>query len=187
VRGEGGRKGDVVVAIDACAGPARGRIVFEAKNSQLSRNRALAELDEALETRGADFAIFVVPSEDKLPARTRPLREFNGDKMFVVYDDEDDTRLALEVAYALARARVLMNRGEEEAVDAVAVRAETERALGAMEDVRRIKVQLTNASGGIEEARKIVDSMAANVRGHLAAIQHLLAAAGATAAAAGDG
>jgi hypothetical protein len=187
VRGEGGRKGDVVVAIDACAGPARGRIVFEAKNSQLSRNRALAELDEALETRGADFAIFVVPSEDKLPARTRPLREFNGDKMFVVYDDEDDTRLALEVAYALARARVLMNRGEEESVDAAAVRAETERALGAMEDVRRIKVQLTNASGGIEEARKIVDSMAANVRGHLAAIQHLLAAAGATAAAAGDG
>ena len=181
LRGEGGRKGDVVVAIDACAGPARGRIVFEAKNSQLSRNRALAELDEALETRGADFAIFVVPSEDKLPARTRPLREFNGDKMFVVYDDEDDTRLALEVAYALARARVLMNRGEEESVDAVAVRAETERALGAMEDVRRIKVQLTNASGGIEEARKIVDAMAANVRGHLAAIQHLLAAAGAVA------
>ena len=186
VRGEGGRKGDVVVAIDACAGPARGRIVFEAKNSQLSRNRALAELDEALETRGADFAIFVVPSEDKLPARTRPLREFNGDKMFVVFDDEGDTRLALEVAYALARARVLMNRGEEESVDAVAVRAETERALGAMEDVRRIKVQLTNASGGIEEARKIVDAMAANVRGHLAAIQHLLAAAGATAAPAGD-
>ena len=28
LRGEGGRKGDVVVAIDACAGPARGRIVF---------------------------------------------------------------------------------------------------------------------------------------------------------------
>ena len=97
VRGEGGRKGDVVVAIDACAGPARRRIVFEAKNSQLSRNRALAELDAALKTRGADFAIFVVPSEDKLPARTRPLREFNGDKMFVVYDAEDDARLALEV------------------------------------------------------------------------------------------
>ncbi|HEV7883775.1 MAG TPA: hypothetical protein VGO81_09400, partial [Solirubrobacteraceae bacterium] len=34
VRGEGGRKGDIVVAIDACSGPARGKIVFEAKNSQ---------------------------------------------------------------------------------------------------------------------------------------------------------
>jgi hypothetical protein len=179
VRGEGGRKGDVVVAIDACAGPARGRIVFEAKNSQLSRNRALAELDEALETRGADFAIFVVPSEDKLPARTRPLREFNGDKMFVVYDAGDDARLALEVAYALARARVLMNRGEDEAVDPAAVRAEVERALGAMEDVRRIKTQLTNASGSIEESRRILDSMAGGVRGHLTAIGQLLAAAGA--------
>ena len=174
VRGEGGRKGDVVVAIDACAGPARGRIVFEAKNSQLSRNRALAELDEALETRGADFAIFVVPSEDKLPARTRPLREFNGDKMFVVYDAEEDGRLALEVAYALARARVLMNRGALEAVDPAAVRAEVERALGAMEDVRRIKTQLTNASGGINAARDILDAMAAGVRGHLAEIEGLL-------------
>ncbi len=181
VRGEGGRKGDVVVAIDACAGPARGRIVFEAKNSQLSRNRALAELDEALETRGADFAIFVVPSEDKLPARTRPLREFNGDKMFVVYDAEEDSRLALEVAYALARARVLMNRGGVEAVDPAAVRVEVERALGAMEDVRRIKTQLTNASSGIEAAREIVDSMALTVRGHLTDIEQLLRAAGAPA------
>ncbi len=179
MRGEGGRKGDVVVAIDACAGPARGRIVFEAKNSQLSRNRALAELDAALETRGADFAIFVVPSEDKLPARTRPLREFNGDKMFVVYDAEDDARLALEVAYALARARVLMNRGEDESVDPAAVRAEVERAIGAMEDVRRIKSQLTNASGGIEAARQILDAMANDVRSHLVAIEQLLAAAGA--------
>ena len=177
VRGEGGRKGDIVVAIDACAGPARGRIVFEAKNSQLSRNRALAELDEALETRGADFAIFVVPSEDKLPARTRPLREFNGDKMFVVYDAGEDARLALEVAYALARARVLMSRGEAESIDPVAVRCEVERALGAMEDVRRIKTQLTNASGGIEAARAILDAMAAGVRGHLTEIEQLLAAA----------
>jgi hypothetical protein len=179
VRGEGGRKGDVVVAIDGCAGPARGRIVFEAKNSQLSRNRALAELDEALETRGADFAIFVVPSEDKLPARTRPLREFNGDKMFVVYDAEDDARLALEVAYGLARARVLMNRGDDESIDPAAVRAEVERALGAMENVRRIKAQLTNASGSIDESRRILDSMASDVRSHLTAIEQLLVAASA--------
>ena len=47
-RGVGGRKGDVVVAIDACAGPARGRIVFEAKSAKLSKNVAMAELSEAL-------------------------------------------------------------------------------------------------------------------------------------------
>ena len=36
--------------------------------------------------RDADYGIFVVPSEDKLPARTSELREFNGDKLFVVFD-----------------------------------------------------------------------------------------------------
>src|SRR5919107_281911 len=110
LRGEGGRKGDIVVAVDACSGAARGKIVFEAKNSQLSKNRALAELDGALETRAADYAVLVVPSEGRLPARTHPLRELNGDKLFVTYDPEDGSTLALEVGYALARARVLMAR-----------------------------------------------------------------------------
>jgi hypothetical protein len=101
--------------------------------------------------------------------------------MFVVYDAEEDARLALEVAYALARARVLMNRGDDETVDPAAVRAEVERALGAMEDVRRIKTQLTNASGGIDAARQILDAMASDVRSHLTAIEQLLAVASAAA------
>jgi AraC-like DNA-binding protein len=128
VRGEGGKKGDVVVAIEACAGPARGKVVFEAKNKKLSRNEALAELDGALETRGADYAVLVVPGEAKLPARTHPLREFNGDKLFVTFDPEDGSTLALEVAYGLARARVLMARAAGGGIDAAALGAELERA-----------------------------------------------------------
>ena len=174
LRGEGGRKGDVVVAIDACGGPPRGRIVFEAKNSRMTKNGALAELDAALATRTADYAVLVVPSDDKLPARTRPLREFNGDKLFVAYDPDDGSRLALEVAYGLARARVLMARGVADDLDADALRAEIERALAATEDVRRIKSQLTNATTGIEEARRILDAMAATVRGHLDQLASLL-------------
>ena len=180
VRGEGGKKGDFVVAIDACAGPARGKIVFEAKNSRLSRNEALAELDAALETRTADYAVLVVSGDDKLPARTHPLREYNGDKLFVTFDPEDGSTLALEVAYGLARARVLMARAAGGGIDEGALRVEVERAQGAMEDVRRIKSQLTNATSGIEEARRIVDAMATTVRGHLTAIERLLAEAGAT-------
>jgi hypothetical protein len=176
LRGEGGKKGDVVVALDACAGPARGRIVFEAKNKRLSKNEAVAELDAALAGRAADYAVLVVPTEDKLPARTHPLRELNGDKLLVVYDPEEGSRLSLEVAYALARARVLMARGEAAGLDPDALRSELERARQAMEDVRRIKSQLTNAAGGIEEARRILDAMAGTVRGHLAQIETLLAA-----------
>ena len=178
VRGEGGRKGDVIVAIDACAGPARGKIVFEAKSSKLSRNEALAELDGAMETRAADYGVLVVSSEGKLPARAHPLREFNGDKLFVTFDPEEGSTLALEVAYGLARARVLMARAASGGIDTAALQAEVERAQGAMEDVRRIKSQLTNATTGIEEARRIVDAMAANVRSHLATIEVLLAEAG---------
>lgn len=176
VRGEGGRKGDVVVAIDACAGPPRGRIVFEAKDRKLSKNAAIDELDGALQTRAADFAVLVVPSEDELPARTHPLREYSGDKLFVVYDPDDGSRLALEVAYGLARARVLMAREAAGGFDAAAARAEVERAVQGMEDVRRIKSQLTNASNGIEQARAILDAMAAGVREHLAQLDALLTA-----------
>jgi Uncharacterized protein conserved in bacteria (DUF2130) len=177
VRGEGGRKGDIVVAIDACSGPARGKIVFEAKHRKLSKNEALAELDGALETRAADYAVLVVPSEGRLPARTHPLHEYNGDKLFVTFDPEDGSTLALEVAYGLARARVLMARADDGGIDAMALQVEVERAQGAMEDVRRIKSQLTNATSGIETARKILDAMATGVRAHLAAIEALLAGA----------
>jgi hypothetical protein len=174
LKGVGGKRGDVVVAIDACAGPARGRIVFEAKMSKLPKKQALAQLDEAMTARDADYGVFVVASEDQLPARTHALREFNGDKLFVVYDPEEGSRLALEVAYALARARILMARGSAAGIDDAAVRGEVERALGAMEDVRRVKSQLTQATTSIGTATSILDTMAAGVRAHLAQIGALL-------------
>jgi hypothetical protein len=175
--GVGGRKGDVLVGIDGCNGPPRGRIVFEAKNAQVPKKRALAELDEAMAQRDAAYAVWVVPSEDQLPARTQALREVNGDKLFVVYDPEEGSRLSLDVAYSLARARVLMARGDADELDASALRAEVERALGAMEDVRRIKQQLTHAANGIEGARAVLEELDRRVRLHLGQIDALLAPA----------
>jgi hypothetical protein len=175
--GAAGKKGDVLVSIEASSGPCRGRIVFEAKDKKsLSRNDALAYLDASLHGRDADYAVLVVPS-DRLPARTWPLREFNGDKLFVTYDPDHESPLALEVAYGLARARVLMRRGEAGGVDTDALRAEIERAQQAMEDVRRIKSQLTGATNGIAEARSILETMAEGVRAHLTRIEALVAAA----------
>jgi hypothetical protein len=177
VRGEGGKKGDVVVAVDAGSGPARGRIVLEAKDRQLSKNAALAELDGCLETRNADYAVLVVPSEAELPARTFANHEFNANKVFCVYDPEDGSTLSLEVAYTLARARVLMARDDAAGLDAAGLRTEVERAVQALEDVRRIKSQLTNATTGIENARQIVEAMAGTVRSHLAQANALIDAA----------
>jgi hypothetical protein len=175
--GAAGKKGDILVSIDACSGPPRGRIIFEAKDERsLSKNRALAYLDQSLAGRDADYAVLVVPG-DRLPARTQSLLEFNGDKLFVAFDPEEGSTLSLEVAYGLARARVLMRRGEAAGLDADAVRSELERAQQAMEDVRRIKSQLTGATNGIEEARKLLDAMAVSVRARLEQIDALLGAA----------
>ena len=69
LQGVGGRKGDVLVAIDGCSGSPRGRIVFEAKNARVAKKVALAELDEAMAQRDASYAVWVVPAEEQLPAR----------------------------------------------------------------------------------------------------------------------
>ena len=172
-----GKTGDVVVGIDGCSGPVRGRIVFEAKNSQLTRPKALRELDDALAERNADFAVLVVPAEEKVPARMAPLREYNGDKLIVTFDPEEGSRLALEVAYALARARVLMAHGDGEGLDAGALRDAIDRALTSMEDVRKIKLQLTGATNSVEGARSILDEMAGRVRELLEEMRGALAAA----------
>ena len=107
-RGEDGRRGRGDRRV---CGPARGRMVFEAKDRKLSTPKALAELDRALADRDADFAVLVVPTESEIPARLQPLREYNGDKLVVALDPDEPTGVALELGYRLARARVLMGRG----------------------------------------------------------------------------
>ncbi|HEY5197165.1 MAG TPA: hypothetical protein VIJ51_09085 [Solirubrobacteraceae bacterium] len=177
------RTGDIVVGVGAACGPARGRIVFEAKSSRLSQPKALEELDRALRVRSADYAILVVPSEADVPARMTPLREYNGDKLVVALDPPppgelpgSGAQLALQVGYSLARARVLMARTGEatERVDFAAVKETCERAVAAMEEVRRIKQQLTGARTQIDKAGEIVEAMASRVRAHIAEIDGLI-------------
>jgi hypothetical protein len=175
-RGATGRVGDVVVALDACNGPARGSIVFEVKTGKLSKPDALRELDRAKEDRSADFAVLVVPNEAKVPARMRQLREYNGDKLIVAFDPDAEGTIALEVAYSLARARVLMSRSETEGVDAKGVRDSVERALNAMERVRAVKNTLTGAQTQIGKAKDVIDDMAEQVREHLRTVDQLVLA-----------
>jgi hypothetical protein len=168
-----GKVGDIVVAIDACNGPARGRIVIEAKDSRLSKPKALEELDRAIAERSADFAVLVVPTDEELPAKLEPLREYNGDKMVVALDP-DAGSLPLEYAYRIARARVLMKRSDADGIDAEAVRAAGERALAALSDERKIKNQLTGAKTGIDKAYALVEEMSARVRALLQEIDALV-------------
>jgi hypothetical protein len=172
-----GRKGDVVSDIGACTGPARGRIVFEAKDSRISKPEAIRQLDGALVDRSADFAVLVVPSDDEVPAKMRSLREYNGDKLVVVWNPESGSDVSLELAYSLARARVLMAKADSDGIDAAAVHDTVERALQAMEEVRKVKSSLTGAKTQIDRAGALVDAMSDRVRDHLRAIDELVLAA----------
>ena len=173
----GGKRGDVVISVDAATGPARGRIVIEAKDRRISRKKSLEELAEGLDQRSAQFGVWVVPSEEELPAGVRDLREVDGDKLYVVFDPEDGARVGLEVAYKLARARVLLTRDEVEGLDPALVAERVELARRAMEDVRRIKQQLTGATTAISSAREVLDEMAAGVRARLGEIDDAVAEA----------
>jgi hypothetical protein len=146
--------------------------VFEAKNSRLSRPEAVRQLDDARRERNADYAVLVVPSDAHVPARMHPLREYNGDKLIVSFDPEEGP-LALQVGYALARARVLMARGGGEGVDAAAVADAADRAVAELEEVRRIRQQLTGAKTQIDKASEIVGTMSDRVREQLQEIAAL--------------
>ena len=178
VKGGTGKTGDVVVAIEGCTGPARGRVVFEAKASRLSKPKAVEELDRARAERQADFAVLVVPDEERIPAKMHQLREYGGDKLIACFDPDEGSTLSLEVAYSLARARVLMARGEADGIDASAIREAIERATGAMSDVLRVKQQLTGAQTSIKKGADILDALATAVRAQLTHVELLLAAAG---------
>jgi hypothetical protein len=104
------------------------------------------------------------------------LREYGGDKLVVCFDPTEGSTLALEVAYSLARARVLMARGEAEGIDPAAIREAVERAIGAMGEVLRIKQQLTGAKTSIDKGSEILDAMATAVRAQLTQVELVLAA-----------
>src|SRR5829696_4104546 len=178
VKGTTRKTGDVVVALEGCTGPARGRIVFEAKASRLSKPKAVEELDRARTERNADYAVLVVPDEERIPAKMHQLREYGGDKLIACFDPEDGSTLSVEVAYSLARARVLMARGEADGIDSSAIREAIERATGAMGDVLRVKQQLTGAQTSIKKGADILDALATAVRAQLTHVELLLAAAG---------
>jgi hypothetical protein len=173
-----GKVGDIVVAIDGCNGPPRGRIVVEAKDRRLSSPRALGELDRAMAERSADFAVLVVPTDDEVPAKLEPLREYNGDKLIVALDPESGT-LPLELGYRLARARALMKRSDAEGIDAGALRDTVERALAALAEERKVKNHLTGAKTNIDKAYELVELLAGRVRGHLQEIDVLVRPPGA--------
>ncbi|HEX6115728.1 MAG TPA: hypothetical protein VFY99_01420 [Solirubrobacterales bacterium] len=173
----GGKKGDVVVELGAANGNVAGKVVFEVKDKKLSRNDAWAELNGALAQRGAAFAVLVVAGEERVPARTETLHEYEGNKLIVAVDRDEPDDIALEIAYRYARCRVLLAREGELEVDAAGVRAAAEEAQSALKKAHSIKLALTGATDSVARAREGLEEMLTEVRDPLVRIESLIDAA----------
>src|SRR5918992_1859704 len=132
----GSKKGDALVEIGAADGPATGRIVFEVKDSRLTKPKAWAELNGALEARSAAFAVLVVAGEQSVPPGPHELQEYEGNKMIVAVDPERHDDRSLELAYRYARCRTLLARENELSMDAAGVRDAAAAAPGGPADAR---------------------------------------------------
>lgn len=172
----GGRKGDSLVEVGGATKELPlGRIVFEAKDKELSKTVAWKELDEAMTARSADFAVMVCAGSDRLPGRTDELVEYEGNKLFVAVDREDPSGLSLEVAYRLAVARVVMAKESSLTLDAPAVRDAVSEARRALDQVSTVKSHITHSRNAAEKAYQAVGDLGEQVRAQLDLVDDLVA------------
>lgn len=175
--GAGGKKGDIVIEVDAASGPALARIVLELKDQKLTKNKAWELLDSCLVEREADFALLVVGSEDKLPAGRDELHEYQGNKMIVVLDREQPDERGLFLAYCHARLRCLVAGEKELQLDATGVRAAADEAFTALKTAQAIRNSLTKAEKGVSGARDGLDVMVDRVESSLRRVESLITSA----------
>jgi hypothetical protein len=173
----GGKKGDTLVEVGACAGVSQGRIVFEAKDKQLSKTKAWAELNGAMEARAASFAVLVVAGDENVPAGREQLTEYEGNKLIVAVDRDEPGGLTLGVAYRLAAARMAMTREADLTVDAPAVRDAAAEAVTVLKQAQAIKSALTGIKNQSERARGGLETMVESVEAKLLQIDALVAEA----------
>lgn len=171
----GGKRGDIVVEIDAASGAAKGRFVIEVKDERLSKNKAWEVLNESMAQRDAAFGLLVVAESERVPAGREPLHEYEGNKMIVTVERSGAT-IPLDCAYRYVRMRCLMAREKSLVVDAAGVRAAAEEAGSALRDAQRIRSALTGAGNSVEQAREALESMVERVSVQLDRVETLIEA-----------
>jgi hypothetical protein len=153
----GTKKGDKTIT------PRRGcMIVTEEKcTSRITESRARALLDEAKANRGADLAMMIVESEEKVPG-SQPYYLIDDDKVIVVAD-----RLALRLVYSLFRARAIeVNRAKSQVTIEQAsevlnrLRSLVEEIGGAVSRFRLLRIEHGKARKAIDQASTYTDEIA---------------------------
>lgn len=170
------KKGDFVLALNPQL--TRGlelRVVVEAKNRPMPRQRFMSELADAKVNRGAVVAVAVFAPE-VAPSGIAPL-QIVGNDVWCVLDPEGDDATALEAAVRLARVLALNSLRDatvqldvHEVQDALAdITAEIQR-------VQSMKAKLTSIGTVAKEVSTALDDMRTGVQRHLRRVEEQLRA-----------
>jgi hypothetical protein len=162
-----GKVGDVLIRVNPRdIGNMDRNIVVEAKNRSIAlsgKNSFLKELDSAKKNRSAHYAIGAV-HESKVPAACGCFRRYDGGKIIcnVLVDDHP---LALEIAYKVARAELVLSTLREKVkLDPSQVTEKILAIQGQLDTLRSVKSALTGATGKINDAKNDLQKMEASIR-----------------------
>jgi len=161
------KTGDIVVSLNPSqAGGANLKVVFECKDKEMSLPKFLEELDEAKKNRAAAIAVGVISRKEILKGVDGALgvfRDYPNDKSICVFDKEMIETTALEVAYKLARAKLLLGlkvkKMKTDEIDLDGIKILIEEISRKLNDFSLIKSTLTKANTAIDQAKIDIDEM----------------------------
>jgi hypothetical protein len=170
------KKGDFVLVLDPRL--TRGlelRVVVEAKNRPMPRQRFMAELNEAKVNRGAVVAVAVFAPEFA-PAGIAPL-QLVGNDVWCVLDPEGEDTTALEAAIRLARVLALNSLREAPMqLDVHEVQDALRDITAEIQRVQSMKTKLTSIGSVAQEVSGALDEMRAGVQRQLRRVEDQLRA-----------
>jgi len=103
--------------------------VVEAKDSKLSLQEALRELNENKRNRNVPVGVIVFASIDQAPTNGKQFKVLSGNNILAVLDDASDAPIAAAYSYAKHLALGLLNNGELDISQLKDVVSEIERSL----------------------------------------------------------
>lgn len=173
----GNLRGDFTITVNDPAVAATGmRIVVEAKAGEqgipITSKGLLGYLDDAMSNRDAQFAVAV--SETPLQEKVGRYREYEDNKILCEFSEDG---LPVEVAYRVARVRLILSRHKETGkVDVAKVNAKIDEVKAHLDLIHGIKARLTNISTASELVKKELDQLRDKVIASLEEMTQALAA-----------
>ena len=171
----GEKKGDFVIVInDPVAEGKPPKIVVEAKtgsNLALTQKGLLGDLDGAIRNREASFAIGVAKSV--FSEAVGCYREVEKDKIVCAFGDDG---LPLEVAYKVARARILLSlhRESKKDIDTASICGLIDKISNDLNAVQGIKAKLTSITNTSDKIGNDIKNLQDNIRRSLLEMQALI-------------